>query len=304
MLTYADLVLNGSLIYDYLDKGTLDAYTQVGTATLTLSPAATQESVGAYDQNLTVELVFDADGLQEFVAPSTAVAYLQSSNAQLISYAGADQEHVPIAGGQFGQSGNITLFFVHLTTQEYLDADLQNADVYITFTFDSAQEQITAGGAIAEQDGSVSLFFQGNVLHDWEDPYSGPQGYTLVASVVGIVEGMTAFPMSISPPLPTAPEYFYMKFISAATEWLTNRGLGGEPVGAEILLNGSPFISVTPEQDYVIVEPHVQPAFTALYDALIAGEADFKLRGFERFGEYTLSQPLRGESALRMRAYY
>lgn len=311
MITFDDLVLNGYLVFDYLDTSAIGSYTQQANPSLVLSGDGAQGYLGIYDQELDVELVFESVATQEFLAPTSAQAYLQSTNVQTILYGGSSQEHIAIAAGEWGQSGTVTLVAVLLSTQEYYDAAIQTADVYLTVELGTAfQEYYGSGGTIvSEQNANVVITYHGIALQDWEDQFSGPQAYASRTSVVGIVDGYTSFPMLLDPN-GVAPEYFYIKFVSADHGWLTNEGLGGEPVAVEISytrpgeVTKTPLASVTPDRDTILVYSYAQPAFNDLYDMLALGEFNFYARGFERFADYTLNQRFEGDALLRIRAYY
>lgn len=310
MITFDDLVLNGYLVFDDLDTSAIGSYTQQANPSLVLSGGGSQGYLGIYDQELDVELVFEFATTQEFLAPTAAQAYLQSTNVQTILYGGSAQEHIAIAAGEWGQSGTVIFVAVLLSTQEYYDAVIQTADVYLTVELGSYQEYYGAGGTVAgEQDANVVLIYDGIALQDWEDQFSGPQAYSSRQSVVGIVDGYTSFPMLLDPN-GVAPSYFYLKFVSADNGWLNNEGLGGEPVAVEISYTRPgenikiPLASVTPDRDTLLIYPYANPAFNHLYDMLAVGEFNFYARGFERFADYSLNQRFEGDALLRIRAYY
>jgi hypothetical protein len=303
MFVFDNLLLSGSWVFDDLDESALGGELQYAFVTLTLSGGATQSYDGIFDQVVDIELVFDPQGAQEFVAPEAAVAYGQFGNAQTILFGGALHEHVPIAAGEFGQTASVALVVILLGTQEYLEADLQLADVYISLGgFDSFQDYVPLDGTITEQDGDAQFVFEGTPLHDWEDPFSGPTGYAVVNSIPGIVDGRVDFNVVLSPALSFIPSKITIKLVSSATEWVNNSGKGDRPVAVELFYEELRFASVAPEQPELIIEDHIVPWFDTLRLAL-AGEVSFQARGYERYTALSPNQPLNGQALLRIRAY-
>lgn len=261
---------------------------------------------GVYDQTLSVEGVFTLGGFQEHVPPDSPSGYYQTSRVEVLIVDVSTHEYIPSQSGAFGQTGLATLNFTANFTQTYLESDLQVADVSLAFSFGGAQTWYASGQEVDFlQVGTLSASFARPVLQDWEDPFYGPQAYCLMPSVNGITEQPTVFNLTIWPALVQAPEYFYLKFMCSAIPWVSDTGDAGAPVGVELLWgDNSRFVSLLPDHDYAIIEQHVEPSYTKLYDALIAGELQIKVRGFERFAGYSLSQAFESDSAIRLRAYY
>jgi len=238
--------------------------------------------------------------------PDGTVAYGQTSTLRITWVDLFAHEYIPALAGQFGQTGTIGVGFTLDSTQYWQGSELQVADLSLTGTWNCTQLWYQAGTDLEfEQNSGLSLVFNRQALQDWEDPFFGPQAYCIVSAVRGLLEEPTEFKLTISPEMPFAPEYFYLKFMSSSLEWVTNAGDASAPVGVELLwADGSRFVSMLPEKDYILIEPHVEPSYTAFYDALVAGELTLKVRGFERFAGYSLSQRLNADSAIRLRAYY
>lgn len=269
---------------------------------------AAQTFAGLYDQTLNVESVFLVTSAQEHVPPDSPSGYYQTGRASILIVDISLHEYIPASSGEFGQTGLATIGFSADGVQLFFEAEVQVADGGLVITPDSLQFWIASGLEVEFlQVGTLSASFARQSLQDWEDAFNGPQAYCLMPFIRGITDANpVVFSLTMTPSLPSAPEYFYLKFMCSAHEWVEDAGDAGAPVGVELVWDDDDtrFVSLLHGQDYVIIQQHVEPAYTKLYDALISGEVRFKVRGFERFAGYSLAQQFNSDSAIRLRAYY
>lgn len=121
MIIFDDLTLPSGLVFDDLNTPAVTTYLQQGDASLALAPAATQDTDSIYEQLFQPELILAANSTQEFVAPVTAVAYLQAGNARILFFLDAVQEHIAVAAGEEGQTANVVLKLSGDAYQQYIE---------------------------------------------------------------------------------------------------------------------------------------------------------------------------------------
>lgn len=282
MIVFDDLTWAGGWVLDDLDEPAVAVYSQQGDASITLVPNATVEYDGIliYDQDVEIELELYADAAQEYVLPPAAPAYLQTGNVQVILFAGAEQEHIGVAAGEFGQVGNALLVLTSNAYQQHIEGSLpgdhfQQADAAITLV----------GGSAAQVWDPVATIAIGSF------------------TVAGVAPFAAETPTEATLQLQSTPEavsQVRLSLTQGSSDWINGVGPLGGAIRCEvrILHDGEwiPLVSLSHARPSALFYSGAR--FDALRNALIEGPVTVRLGGFEALGEYTAPRSLPGSTTL------
>ena len=276
---FDDLLLIGKTLFDDLDHAVVSAYEQQGAAQVTFVPTFAQEHIAIYDQLFDVVLNFSSNAAQEYVTTAAPLAYLQSGNVLLVTYMNAAQEHIGIAAGEFGQTGNVTLVFHVDAGQSYSEGVLpgevlQQATALLTLIPNFIQ--IHDPKAISDTD----ILSVGTVA-----PYAAPTPTVVTAHITPFLGSLSQVVIS---------------FASLDQQWLDGVGPRGGVLAVEVAMqDGNDWIPLASlSKDYPTAMFWYGPAFEYLRGALLDGVITFRLGGFEGTELYTTPRSVVGPNLM------